>query len=348
MNIVKAGYERINEYFYAGQPLKKIERVARICYKSEDKITDTSYRKMCEMLLNRKHLAMFEHANVVLRVPYTVYATLNKILEDFAHRTSYGNDMMNVVRIRSTYTAKPGQETGECIVSGNIRSWYEFFERANEWYNGANTVLILYRDINKYLDGLFSFEHLNKEPSYACECELITDTSVLSYEQRLIHEVFTVIFTCDRGVTHELVRMRDASFGQESTRYCNYQLAKFGNNIAVIKPIFFDEVDLSYPDQTESLKYKVWRMQCESAEKAYFDLLNIGATPQEARTVLPQSVKADIAFTANWYEWLHTLNLRACDATGPAHPQMKEIMVPLFKELKEDESVMMQNVKLPN
>ena len=117
--------------------------------------------------------------------------------------------------------------------------------------------------------------------------------------------------------------MRDASFAQESTRYCNYQLGKFGNEITVIKPLFFEE---------DSYAYAQWYSAMSNAEMAYNNLISAGTKAQEARSVLPTSVKADIALTTNLYEWRHIFNLRACDATGPEHPQMKEIMVPLFEE----------------
>ena len=148
----------------------------------------------------------------------------------------------------------------------------------------------------------------------------------------MVHETFSVLFTVDRGVTHELVRMRDCSFAQESTRYCNYNLGKFGNEITVINPCFFDT---GMGTASNSLVYEEWKHSCETAERSYFKLLEYGAKPQEARDVLPTSVKADIVMTTNLAEWKHIFNLRACDSTGPAHPQMKEVMIPLFKEMRE-------------
>lgn len=132
--------------------------------------------------------------------------------------------------------------------------------------------------------------------------------------------------------------MRDASFGQESTRYCNYQKGKFGGEITVIKPVFFEE---------GSEEYEVWKEGCKCAEMSYILLTQkLGVVAQEARDVLPQSVKADIAVTTNCYEWRHIFNLRACDATGPAHPQMKEIMVPLFLEEREQLPALFGHLKL--
>lgn len=125
------------------------------------------------------------------------------------------------------------------------------------------------------------------------------------------HAVASLKFTCDRGVTHEMVRHRLASYSQESTRYCNYAKEKFGNQISVIEPPFGNE------DQREE-----WVLAMESAEKAYFALLEKGASPQMARSVLPNSLKTEIVMTANLREWRHFFALR-CDSA--AHPQMREV-----------------------
>ena len=163
--------------------------------------------------------------------------------------------------------------------------------------------------------------------------EIITDFNELTPEERMVHEDVSVLFIVDRGITHEIVRHRDASFAQESTRYCNYNLGKFDNEITVIEPCFFNKNEEPI-DKLSWSKYKHWKEACLMSENAYFNLLKAGATPQEARDVLPTSVKAEIVVTTNLHEWRHILNLRACDSTGSAHPQIKEVMIPLFKEMK--------------
>lgn len=133
------------------------------------------------------------------------------------------------------------------------------------------------------------------------------------HEAVLEHYSFTVRFVCDRGVSHEIVRHRLASYCQESTRYCNYSKDQFGGEITFIKPLFFDE---------NTPVYRIWERSCQNAETAYFDLLNEGCTPQEARTVLPNSVKTELVMTANVREWRHFLKLRTSQA---AHPQMRQL-----------------------
>ena len=147
------------------------------------------------------------------------------------------------------------------------------------------------------------------------------------HEAMLEHSFLSVKFTVDRGVTHELIRHRLCSFAQESTRYCNYSGEKFGHDVRFVIPYFFEE--RSREDKPEQLA--LWAEACLSAEKAYFDLLQNGATPQEARTVLPNSTAADIVVTANFREWRHILKLRTAK---DAHPQMREVMCPLGTELQ--------------
>ena len=160
----------------------------------------------------------------------------------------------------------------------------------------------------------------------------ITDESAEAFVRKLIerghesvleHASITVRFICDRGVSHEIVRHRLASYSQESTRYCNYSGDRFRNNITFIKPCFLDE---------GTCGYKLWKQAMFIAEKEYFDLLNWGCTPQEARSVLPNSVKTEIVMTANLREWRHFLKLRTATA---AHPQMRELTVPVLHELQE-------------
>ena len=153
------------------------------------------------------------------------------------------------------------------------------------------------------------------------------------HESVLEHESITVRFICDRGISHEIVRHRIASFSQESTRYCNYSNDRFRNNITFIKPCFLDE---------GTGGYKLWKQAMFIAEKEYFELLNLGCTPQEARSVLPNSTKTEVVMTANLREWRHFLKLRTAKA---AHPQMRELTVPLLHELQERIPVVFDDIQ---
>lgn len=158
----------------------------------------------------------------------------------------------------------------------------------------------------------------------------ITNILKRGHESVIEHESVTVRMICDRGITHEIVRHRIASYSQESTRYCNYAGDKFGNEITVIDITGGFEYDLQ--KETDLKKYEAWMRAMENAEKSYFEMLELGATPQEARSVLPNSLKTEIVITMNLRSWRNFFRLR-CDQH--AHPQMREvanIALAIFKE----------------
>lgn len=173
--------------------------------------------------------------------------------------------------------------------------------------------------------------------------EKITDDSASAFVKMLIkrgheamieHESISVRFICDRGVSHELVRHRIASFAQESTRYVNYSKGKFGSEITVINPLFFDpNEELVKVDGCSYLtnKYDIWDTCMEHLEKAYMMLIELGAKPEEARSILPNSLKTEIVVTMNLREWRHFFKLRTAKV---AHPSMREVTIPLLEEMK--------------
>ena len=160
----------------------------------------------------------------------------------------------------------------------------------------------------------------------------ITETSAQAFVGNIIkrgheavleHASVTVKFTVDRGVSHEIVRHRLAAYCQESTRYCNYSKDGFGRQVTFIQPHFLDR---------GTRGWELWVLACEQAEKAYFDLLNWGCSPQEARAVLPNSLKTEVVMTANLREWRHFFKLRTAST---AHPQMQEVAKMLLKQMRE-------------
>lgn len=164
----------------------------------------------------------------------------------------------------------------------------------------------------------------------------------------LEHCSVTVDIITNRGVTHEIVRHRIASYSQESTRYCNYANGRFGSEITIIDPVWFTgSVDvLIYPaykrgekrwdDLTDvERQFVTWMEAMEEAECKYLKLLNLGQTPQQAREVLPNSLKTQIIMTTNLREWLHFFDLRALGTTGKPHPQMQELALSMLKGFAE-------------
>ena len=152
------------------------------------------------------------------------------------------------------------------------------------------------------------------------------------HESPIEHYSVSVRVICDRGVSHEWVRHRLASYSQESTRYCNYSQDKFGNELTFIKP-YFAEPHMAL--------YSTWVIAMAEAEKAYFDLLDFGAKPEDARSVLPNSIKTEFICTMNLREWRHFFRLRCAPA---AHPAMREISIPLLAEFREMLPVVFEDI----
>lgn len=323
MQVIKASYGLINEPSIT----KKIERIARICYKSEDKIGEGTDLKMIEDLIARQHTAMLEHGDLAFIVDDETYevlwdikAEIETILTSLEERNDFSQCYLRFTR---------SSVSSRCIVSGNLRAWIHALMYAAATEIPPNEAWFVPRTIHKTISDLLPF---TKDWFYCEEeydkCTFIDDYKLLDSEERMVHETVSILFTVDRGVTHELVRHRPVSFAQESTRYCNYSLGKYGNQITVIEPCFF-------VGEGNEDKYNAWVSAMEDAETHYFDLMNLKVPAQQARDVLPTSVKAEIVMTTNLCEWKHIFNLRACDSTGPAHPQMKEVMIPAFKEMRE-------------
>lgn len=160
----------------------------------------------------------------------------------------------------------------------------------------------------------------------------ITDTSARGFISSIIksghesvieHEKITVKIICDRGVSHEIVRHRIASYSQESTRYCNYTNDKFGKELTLIKPFFWSD---------DEKTYLLWVDAMQKIEDTYNALIELGAKPEEARSILPNSLKTEIVVSMNLREWRHFFKLRT---SLRAHPQMREVAIPILKKMQK-------------
>jgi thymidylate synthase (FAD) len=154
----------------------------------------------------------------------------------------------------------------------------------------------------------------------------------------------TVKFICDRGVSHEIVRHRLASYAQESTRYCNYSKDKFDNELTFIIPEWLNLQEGYYPIDPTSIPQtdaQMWLMSMSMAEEWYMSLIATGWSAQKARSVLPHSIKTEVVMKANIREWRHFFKLRCANA---AHPQMRELTIPLLKELKSKIPVLFDDI----
>lgn len=282
---------------------RQIEIAGRTCYKSEDKITDTSAKEFVERMVKSGHGAMLEHG--------TVYLLLN-----MASRQQYFKYCSNPYSVaNSTGEAEKGTWNG--FVTTNYRVLVE----------------------NGWLEDLEYICNPGKE-----------------HEKRI-----TVRFVCDRGVSHEFVRHRVFSFAQESTRYCNYSKDKFGNELTFIIPCWADSLALQevkgtiinhdeYGNLIGEYYYhltgkgnpwfKPWEITPERnfianlqiSEQLYLELLNQGWKPQQARAVLPNSLKTELIMTGTLTQWDGFFKLRD---TESAHPQARELAEPLHAEFRK-------------
>lgn len=310
MKLIKPSFEiKEQEPGYTGM-LKHIEWVGRHCYKSLDKITEDSAEKFVNMLVNRGHTAMVEHGTVYLKF-------LN--VESYDKPTRY---------LDNSYSYYKEIYLGKSTCQDDTDYYYDVYVTTN------------YRVLlqNGWLDDL----------KYQCE-------PTEFHEKRI-----TVKFVCDRGVSHEFVRHRVFSFAQESTRYCNYSKDKFGNEVTFIIPCWADGLALQkaargtvinhddfgeligeyYYSLTgkEESYFKPWEITPESnfvvslqvSEKLYLELLNQGWKPQQARAVLPNSLKTELVMTGTIDQWKGFFKLR--DDEQHAHPQAYELAHPLHEE----------------
>jgi len=166
------------------------------------------------------------------------------------------------------------------------------------------------------------------------------------HEAVIEHYNITVRLINDRGVSHEEVRHRIASYAQESTRYCNYSNEKFGSEITYIDIKGGMEIDPKTKNldaETFMAIYNEWLLACEDAERHYNKMIELGASPQIARSVLNNSTKTEICITMNMREWRHFFKLRTPAA---AHPQMREIANPLLAEFKERIPVFFDDIEV--
>ena len=300
MKIIQPNVEFIPMPTDKASLLKHIERCGRVCYKSEDKITEGSAEQFIAGIIKRGHEAVLEHGAIILLIDQRAWDLIQAAIQeleidtDFRSYLSFTNDLL-----------RP-------LVSGNIRAWREFMSAYRRAYNcipGFGSYLTV-----NYPELFPEFRGVALNSIGISDVNELQTKDLITENEKLHHQYQTLLFTCDRGVSHELVRHRPSSFCQESTRYCNYGKDGFGNEITVIEPCYL---------VPHTPGYRLWRHSCRVAETTYLELLAHGFTPQEARAVLPNSLKTELMMTAHLGEWRHVTKLRCAPA---AHPQARQVM----------------------
>lgn len=281
-------------------PLIHIEKIGRTCYKSTSDFTHETAIKFFKGLVNSGHHSVLEHATFIFKVDM-------EQLSQSEHLCISQSKYLNWTQVLETNHAY------RCIVSGNLRAIKE-----SGCLGLMHTLCKVYPDMESYFEvsGTKSLEY-----RYMSPFTLIPRSSFLSSnpnKQEIDAHLYTSIaFLTDRGVTHEMVRHRTASYSQESTRYCNYSNERFGRELEFIKPATFDE----WRDEERYVYIDL----LEKAEIAYMKLTQSGLKAQLARGVLPTDIRTRIVMTANHEEWEHFFNLRSLGTTGSPHPNMKKV-----------------------
>jgi len=288
MKIIKPSVE-----FFGAVPteynaaLKFIEMAGRTCYKSEDKITETSAEGFVRKLISARptpHLAMVEHSNFVARMhqPETIIMGLISTIVSIAGK------YLNVL-----------QNSDYIYVGGSLTAWYQ---RGNivGWDDP------IFRAFARRYDDLFDIILLDPiyTPWDSCPHDEIP---------KELHR-YAAKFICDRGVSHELVRHRPCSFAQESTRYVNYG----GKDMEFIEPTDYENWPI-YARET-------FLETCVKTSQAYKNLIFHDLKPQQARAVLPNALKTEIVATADAAEWVHIRKLRTAKSAHPDMQRVMNMM----------------------
>jgi thymidylate synthase (FAD) len=304
MKIIPPSFDILEELDRRSMAVR-IEACGRLCYKSEDKISEDSADPFIRGIVKHGHNSVMEMAALTLKVAVDTESIVSQFLA-----------------IIPKYIHFDRLDKKVLLITGTVRAFRELYR--------DNPGVKLMKGIACFLGErypLFFFDLVPKRgwlPQTGVDIEKLSLAEVdeLSADLLAKHRYIAVRLVTNRAVTHEIVRHRPCSFLQESQRYCRYSDAKFGSEITFIKPMFFEE---------GSQEYAMWREAMEKTEALYLKLLET-SSPQAARTVLPNSCKTEIIVFANMLEWLHIFRLRT---PRNAEPSMRELMIPLLDAMKE-------------
>ena len=277
----------------------RIEQCGRLCYKSEDMITEESAPIFAKKVVKLGHNSVLEMAVFTLELTNVPFDEVHRFFES---NTKY------------LFVDRLGGH--KLLITGSVRSFREYC-----MFNDNEVK----ESIIRFLRSRHPIFYDDVSPGpYAPKINIrkVSVDELFKMDQSIIdkHYHVAVKFICNRAITHEIVRHRPVTYLQESQRYCRYDKDQFGNEVTFIKPMFFDE---------GSSEYTLWESSCKQAEHSYLQLLAQGATAQASRTVLPNSCKTEIIMYCNLVEWGHFLPIR--NGKG-VEPSMLQLTVPLWDE----------------
>ena len=282
----------------------RIERCGRLCYKSEDMITEDSAPVFIRKILKHGHNSVAEMAVLTLKV----------ILEN-------DDDALGLYKVMPRYLYI--DKTADYLfISGSVRAFRELYLFNPEVKIVRGLAAFLYDRHPLFFEDLAPGDGIVPEKGIKVEKIALAEVEKFAPDLLANHRFVAVKFIVNRAVTHEMVRHRPCGFLQESQRYCRYSDSKFGNQVTFIKPLFYDK---------GSPQYLLWQKAMADTEKIYLDLLET-STPQAARTVLPNSCKTELIVYANLKQWHHMFRLRTSKG---ADPSMREVMIPLLRDFQQ-------------
>ena len=321
MKIINQSVQLIEKPEFADRMsvLKYLEKIGRVCYKSEDRITDESCVKFIKMLRDRKHWAILEHFIFTFDVPKDLFDKIHQIMKfiyDYKVQlyTRYFNESVYVDRDGETHYLVSASATAINNMINTPGLYIDVFMAIAKrlWVEIPELILL-----PENRESMMLFDKSDESGIIILQPHNVEQ---LPRNIRMQHDWFTTLYVTNRAISHEIVRHRPFSYAQESTRYVKY------GDITVTKPMF--DVNTA-SNETELQKYNLWRHAMETSEQTYTKLLDLGAKPQEARGVLPNDLKTEINQTGRLESWVHFFNMR-CD--NAAHPQMREVAVPLLEQ----------------
>ncbi len=267
---------------------RHIERCGRTCYKSEDKITDTSAEQFVEGILKSGHESVIEHANLIFEVDNTD--------ENFGKIKEIASKVQGF---------RYHQSESELLASGNMRTFRDIsrlgYSDFDEWFvkNGL---------------GVFANQG-NQTRALSGEIKLEKVQYLDKNDDRDDLNNITIHMITNLSCYKDITRHRLASFSIESTRFCNYSKGKYGSELTILKPV---NLVAGTPE------YEEWQSCMNDVERHYMKMCELGCRADQSRLCLPHSIKADVIMTANVKEWKHIFNLR-CDKA--AHPDVRKVML---------------------
>jgi len=286
-----------------------IEKCGRVCYKSEDKITENSHKQFIKGLIKSGHESVLEHSAIGVTFNFE-----NKVLDY--------DVVLHLIRLQKANSIflRFYQDEDDLSISliMNVRAWRNFFKHIINCNFAIGTQLAV---IYKLTEVLYNYSNILFEDIYN-ETKLFKTNitnEITTIPQEFTNKHYkTFHLICDRATSHQIVRHRKLSFSQESMRYCNYSKDKFDNNIQVIKPVGIETLS----------QYNLWQQSCKSAEDYYFNLIREGCKPEEARSVLPQCTKTEMYISGFTDDLEYMLNLRTKD---DVQKDLRDLMINLKK-----------------